>query len=92
MKKLLYAVLVLCALSTQANAACVDVSSVRSLIASGEIVDVRTVSSNLRAQGLALRDASVCEVGGGYVYRVVAEDGSGKFVTIDVDGRTGRVR
>ena len=93
MKKLLSIVSLMVLMSVaQAEAACVSLSSVRELVASGQIVDVRTVASNLRARGLTMRDASVCEAGSGYVYRVVAEDQSGRFVTITVDGRTGAVR
>lgn len=81
--------LALATLPAQAN--CVGTGAIRDLVASGQVVDVRTVAASLQAQGFNMRDASVCQSGGGYVYRVVAEDQSGRFHNLVVDGRTGRI-
>lgn len=89
-KSLLFALLFSLA-APAAHAACVDVSSIRSLVASGQVVDVRQVAASLRASGYTLRDAAVCEAGSGWVYRVVAEDQNGRFVNLIIDGRTGRI-
>lgn len=72
---------------------CLSPGETREVVASGQVI--AAVSAVRAAQasmpGAQITEAELCGGGGGYVYRLGALTGDGRFVTVVVDAQSGQV-